>query len=398
VLPLLFEKEPKTALFMCFGSGITCGMLAQGPFERIDAVEIAEDVLKTAPLFEVDNLGVVENDAVNFVVDDGRNFLLTTRNRYDVITFEPMPLALAGVSTFYTQEYYRLCLEHLTPGGLVSQWVPIHSLSPDLVRSLTHTFTTVFPEYCAWFINSDLFLIGSNEPLHVDYAQAVERVSEPGIQSALEKVNLADPAELLTCFFMGKQNAAAYAEGGALVTDDRPWAEFVAPKLVYQRTEAETLAELKSFYESPLTVVRMGDEASVESEAARQALERRSAARVHNLEGLILLYGGLIGGGQEDPFKKAVAVEPQDYTARYYLRQIATQRVSLFIRWEQFEEAEAYLAELIELVPDLPDFHLLLGDCLFAQEKTEPAGMAYRRHLSLGGSAPRAGERSGPGS
>lgn len=392
VLPLLFEHEPRTALFMCFGSGITCGMLAQGPFERIDAVEIARDVLEAAPLFEKDNLGVIDNPKVNFVVDDGRNFLLTTPNQYDVITFEPMPLALAGVSTFYTQEYYRLCLQHLTSGGLVSQWVPIHSLSPDLVHSLAYTFTTVFPEYCAWFINSDLFLIGSNQPLSVDYDLAMDRISTPEIQAALAQVGLGDTAELLTCFFMGKANLAEYVQGGSLVTDDRPWAEFVAPKLMYERTEAETLKQLTPLYESPLSIVQIAPDSMRNAGAVRQTLQLRSEARVEDLEGITQIYGGMIGGGQEESFKKALAIDPQDYTARYYIREIAVQRVGLFIRWEEFEKAEAYLAEFLQLAPDLPDLHLLLGDCLAAQGKTDEAIAAYRAYRDLGGAEPRARE------
>src|SRR5690606_22136229 len=101
VLPLLFDRDPKDVLLMCFGSGITCGTLALYDFGRIDAVDISPEVLAAAPYFEVDNLGVIQRPEVNFHIDDGRNFLLTTTERYDVITFEPMPLALSGVSTFY---------------------------------------------------------------------------------------------------------------------------------------------------------------------------------------------------------------------------------------------------------------------------------------------------------
>ena len=235
VLPLLLHPGPREALFMCFGSGITAGTLAIAGFDRIDAVEISRDVLDAAPLFSKDNFGVVENPKVNLVVDDGRNFLLTTKKHYDVITFEPMPLALAGVSTFYTQEYYQLCLDHLAPGGIVSQWVPLHSLSADLVRSLLYTFTSVFPEYCIWFVNADLFITGSNAPLVVDYAVARERIAQEPLHAALEEVGLDEASELLACFFMGKDTVERYVQGGEVMSDDRPWAEFVAPKLMYER-------------------------------------------------------------------------------------------------------------------------------------------------------------------
>ena len=49
VLPMLFDRDPRTALFMCFGSGITASTLGLFDFERIDAVELSRDVLEAAP-------------------------------------------------------------------------------------------------------------------------------------------------------------------------------------------------------------------------------------------------------------------------------------------------------------------------------------------------------------
>jgi len=239
VLPLVFDRDPESVLFMCFGSGITAGTLALWDFERMDAVEISPDVLDAAPYFEVDNLKVIENPKVQFHIDDGRNFLLAAEQYYDVITFEPMPLALAGVSTFYTREYYQLCLKHLAPRGLVSQWVPLHSLNPEVVRSLVYTFTESFPHYCTFFVNADLFLIGSDAPLYFDYEALEERMRQPRLQKALAEVGLPDPAEVIAHFLLDEAGMRTFAAGGELLTDDRPWAEFVAPRLVYERKVPE---------------------------------------------------------------------------------------------------------------------------------------------------------------
>jgi spermidine synthase len=147
VLPLFFDRKLDNALFMCFGSGVTAGTLALSPFEQIDTVEISRDVLESAQYFKTDNFDVLSNDRINPIIDDGRNYLLTTDKQYDLITFEPMPLALSGVSTFYTREYYELCLAHLSEEGLVSQWIPLHNgLSIAIIKSLMKTFADVFPE------------------------------------------------------------------------------------------------------------------------------------------------------------------------------------------------------------------------------------------------------------
>ncbi len=356
VLPLLFDRDPQRVLFMCFGSGITCGTLALTEFERIDAVEISPDVLEAAPLFAADNLGVLDRPNVVFHVDDGRNYLLTTDNRYDLITFEPMPLALAGVSTFYTREYYDLCLSRLAPGGMVSQWVPLHSLNPEVVRSLVRTFTSAFPEYCAWFINADLFLIGSNEPLRIDIQRAERRLSTPKLRHALDAVGLRDTMEVLACFLMDKAGLDAYAEAGEIMSDDRPWAEFMAPKLVYERKVPEAIAELESHVTSPVGLLAPGADAE-----AVAALERRHRARVHDLEALKRYYSGMaIGPDVPGGFLESLRIDPKDYNAQYYLKQVMLTQGEQLIRWEEFDKAETGLAEALTFLPGDPELTALL--------------------------------------
>lgn len=388
VLPLLFDRHPKNALFMCFGSGITAGTLALFPFERIDAVEISRDVLDAARLFKEDNFDVTENPRVHFIVDDGRNFLLTTPERYDVITFEPMPLALAGVSTFYTREYYELCLDRLQPGGIVSQWVPLHGLNEDLVRSLTKTFIDVFPETSAWFINAELFLIGSNQPLRIDYTLAQTRIMENDVlRSGLEEVYLRDLPELLACHFMGKEGLARYARDGDLLSDDRPWAEFAAPKLVYERAVAEAL-DILAPYREPATALLVPEDR--ESWAATvEAVERRHRAHVQDMEGLKLYYSGGFGSRPEDEFRKSLAIDPNDYNAQYYLAEVLFAKGQLSTRWDEPEDAIGLLLEARRYAPHRADILLALGDAYHAAQRAQDAQNAYRDYQTLGGHASR---------
>ena len=346
VLPLLFDRDPKEVLFMCFGSGITCGTLALSDL-HIDAVEISPDVLKAAPLFAVDNLGVIDRPNVNFHIDDGRNFLLTTRNQYDIITFEPMPLALAGVSTFYTQDYYKLCLERLKPGGLVSQWVPLHSLSPEVVRSLVYTFTTVFPHYCAFFVNADLFLMGSNDLLRLDYDKAAARLAQPELAAALAKVGYHDVAEVFATFLLNQEGVDRFARGGTVMTDDRPWAEFVAPKLVYQRKVVETVTALQEHVGSPVPLMQAGA-----SPEALAAVALRHQAYVSDLEALKQYYGGLgIGPEVVNGFLASLRIDPQDGNAKFYIRDLMRVQAENLLRWEEYDELEQLLLSVLQVMP-----------------------------------------------
>jgi spermidine synthase len=348
-LPLLFDRDPREVLFMCFGSGITCGTLALSGFDRIDAVEISPDVLDAAPYFTHDNLGVTERKNVNFIIDDGRNHLLRTKHRYDFITFEPMPMAVAGVASFYTREYYQLCLSRLNPGGMVSQWVPMHGSSPEIVRSLARTFTGVFPEYCAFFVNADLFLVGSDQPLKLDYAAARRRLAVPELAQALAAVGLPDAVELMGCFVMDKPALAAFADGGAEMTDDLPWAEYTAPKLVYARKVPESLDMLKPRLTSPLATM---DRASMNAEE-RAVVERRHRSRVSDISATRGYYGGMVMGSEAlDGFIDSLRIDSANPNARFYLMQVATAQVRLFKDWKEPDKAEAVIRKVLEVLPD----------------------------------------------
>ncbi len=363
VLPLLFDRKPTDVLFMCFGSGITCGTLALSDFERIDAVDINPEVLKAAPYFERDNLGVIDRPEVSFHVDDGRNFMLTTDHLYDVITFEPMPLAMAGVSTFYTQEYYELCLDHLKPGGMVSQWIPLHSLTPEIVQSLTYTFTTVFPHYTAWFINADLFLIGSNEPLRLDAAAIQSRLQMPALADALADVGFVDIPSILGCYLMDEKGLDAYAAGGTVMRDDLPWAEFEAPKLVYARTQHKSMEALEEHISSPLPLFLPGADPDFMA-----AVDLRHRARTNDMKAVQLFYSGLsIGDSARKRFVESLEIDPQDYNAQYYLREIVRMQGEAFLRWEEYDKVQDLLDAVQPYMADAPEVRALAAGLAAAQ-------------------------------
>lgn len=384
VLPLVFDRDPQEALFMCFGSGITAGTLALSPFERIDTVEISEDVLQAAQFFTLDNFDVLKNARIRAIVDDGRNYLLTTSHRYDLITFEPMPLALAGVSTFYTREYYELCRKRLAPGGIVSQWVPIHSLNTDVIRSMMATFLAVFPEATTWFVNADLFLIGSEQPLRVDYAQLKQRIADnPQLRAGLEAVYLPDVEEVLASFFMDRAAMEAFAEGAPIMTDDRPWAEFVAPKLIYESDVAESLKDLAPYRRSPLPLLTNA------TDVEREAVARRHRAHVHDLKGLQIYYNMTIGSEPEKRFRESLDIDPKNANARYYLSEILLQKGRLNVRWDEPELAEAQLLEAHRHAPHRLDILLALVDAYTEWGRTEDARRYYAQYRTEGGSAKR---------
>mgnify|MGYP005846087155 CR=1 FL=1 len=383
VLPLLFDRNPREALFMCFGSGITCGTLAVAGFRHIDAVEISPEVYRAAPLFGKDNLQVMSRNNVRFFVGDGRHFLKTTGNTYDLISFEPMPLAMTGVTSFYTEEYYRLCRERLRAGGMVSQWIPLHSLGNSVVSRLFGTFLAVFPHTFVFHVNADIFLIGSDQPLNLDPEGAGDRIAVlPELLQALADVGLDDLVELTASCLVADAPAAigsvpeavelprlpyGAALGGSsgitrylvrhtILRDDRPWAEFEAPRWVMENTVPANLQWLNRMITADLDPWLARDTAT----DIRERIGRRRHARRKDLEALRALYSGLaIDHRALDLFLEALRLDPTDPMAVQYIGQIVGKQIEIFTRWKDQEKLEALLPKLNNH-PELADVHQMV--------------------------------------
>ncbi|MCC6796295.1 MAG: fused MFS/spermidine synthase [Candidatus Hydrogenedentes bacterium] len=380
VLPFVFDRDPKTALLICFGSGITAGTLSTSDLE-VTGVELSHDVLGMAHLFEEDNWHVLENPRLHMNVDDGRNFLLTHEGKYDVITFEPMPLAVAGVSTFYSTEFYDLCKMRLAPNGIVVQWVPLHATNLEVVRTLMSTFQSVFPECTAWFINADLFVVGTESPLHIDIANAVKRMTEPKIAEGMRGVGLVDTVDMVSSFFMSRDAIAAFAQGAPLMSDDRPWVEFLVPRILHKETVGESLEALTPHFESPLAYATEAG-ASGDPEL-RERLDRRFRARAITLKGIRVIYSGGPMSHPEQFLEQALDIDPSETLAQAYYGEIAPQRTAIYLRQSKFADAEAYLDRFERYVPGRVDVWKLREDLYTAWDQPGKAAAARDKYKEL---------------
>jgi spermidine synthase len=244
--------------------------------------------------------------------------------------------------------------------------VPLHSLDPEVVRALIRTFLEVFPDTCAWFINADMFLIGSDGPVAIDYDNARTCMARPELAAALKEAGLDDINEVLSCYAMGAKNLHDLAYAGEarypVLRDDLPWAEFVAPRLMYLQTVQDSLKDFIPFFESPTTVLTFSRSAPAQQAEFTAALDRRSRARITGLDGLRQYYGGMIGSNPDIPFKKALDIDPNDQTAQYYVREIALTQAKAFLRWGDREKAVNQLEDALRYLPEQPALLGLLAE------------------------------------
>ncbi|HEY6451785.1 MAG TPA: hypothetical protein VIX87_04230 [Steroidobacteraceae bacterium] len=169
-VPLLLQVDPVSALVICFGVGNTASAIATyDSIRHLDVVDLNRRVFETAPAFEATNFRVYEDPRVRLINDDGRSFLRRSRDTYDLITSEPPPPMQAGVYRLYSREYYQDVMAHLTPTGMMTQWLPVYQMPPRAAGEAIATFVTAFPYTLLYSgIDGELILLGSRKPIDLD--------------------------------------------------------------------------------------------------------------------------------------------------------------------------------------------------------------------------------------
>jgi spermidine synthase len=195
----------------------------------VDCVELSPEVLAAAPLFAKDNGGATANPKGNIILGDGREHLLSTDESYDLISLEPPPPRFAGVVNLYSVDFYQLCRRRLRPGGVMAQWIPMHSHTVEEMRDLIRSFVEVFPESTFWVPTlRDGILVGSASPLKVSAEDLRSRIGMEPVASDLKSIDIGDLGALLGPLMLDPPAVRSYSRRAHLITDDRPSIEYFA--------------------------------------------------------------------------------------------------------------------------------------------------------------------------
>ncbi|MFQ6573920.1 fused MFS/spermidine synthase [Pseudomonas sp. UM16] len=228
LLPLLIHRqEPRSAMVIGFGTGITAGaMLRYQGLERPVVAELLPEVLEAAPLFS-GNFNAINDPRLDIRLRDGRRELLRSAERYDLITLEPPPPSAAGVVNLYSQDFYQLAASRLEEDGIVAQWLPLPTQNVDDSRALVRSFLNAFPHASLWTTEfHEMLLIGSQAPLELDAARISQRFAQPQVRQALAEVGVDSVSALLATWVTDRQGLERFAANAEAVTDDHPRIEY----------------------------------------------------------------------------------------------------------------------------------------------------------------------------
>jgi len=151
-LPALVHPGPRSVLIVGCGAGVTAGCFVDHPsIERIVICELEPKVPAGVRVHLAKaNRSVLDDPRTHLVIDDARHFLATTREKFDIITSDPVHPWVRGAASLYSAEYYELVQAHLNEGGVVTQWVPMYETDILSVKSQIGTFAQAFPETTMW--------------------------------------------------------------------------------------------------------------------------------------------------------------------------------------------------------------------------------------------------------
>ncbi len=190
-----------------FGSGVSVGTTLKFPVRRVDVIELEGSIIEAARFFEdvnhlnyaLDHWPYVEMDRLSIVNDDGRNYLASTRQQYDVIISEPSNPWITGVSDLFTVDHWRITKQRLRPGGIYCQWVQLYELSPENIKTIYRTFASQFEHVVVLSADdrsSDTVMLGSDQPIELDLERLRRAYRLPGVATELERGNITSPFDV----------------------------------------------------------------------------------------------------------------------------------------------------------------------------------------------------------
>ena len=186
--------------------------------------------------FGEQNYDVVRNPKVEVHIDDGRHYLLTTDEKFDGITSDPLDPWVKGAAALYTREFFELVRARLKPGGVVTVFVQLYESTEEAIKSEIATFFEVFPNG-AVFANTlgnlgyDVVLFGQVEPGQINVDGIDQRLRSPQyarVVQSLREVNIHSALDLLVTYAGQPSDLRPWLDGATINRDRNMRLQYLA--------------------------------------------------------------------------------------------------------------------------------------------------------------------------
>ncbi len=238
LLPILLHPAPHRALFLGLGTGVTSGSAAQDADLQVDVVELLPEVIEASRHFRRVFNEAQPGQGPHVMAADARRYVRVSPQSYDVIVSDNFQPARSGSGALYTVEHFDFVRHRLAAGGLFCQWLPLHQLDLDTLRSIVKSFLAVYPGGMAILASNSLEtpvigLIGRADGGHFDPALLRQRLARARMPISPAAFGIEDEWALLGSLLAGPEALARFAASAPLNTDDHPVVTYLAPRITY---------------------------------------------------------------------------------------------------------------------------------------------------------------------
>ena len=244
-IPLVLHPSPRTALFLGYGTGYTANAAALDTRVSVKAVELLPEVIDSAGIFALKQGAPASASPVATVAADARRYVQSTTDRHDVIVADLFHPARNGAGSLYTVEHFAAVKSRLEPGGLFCQWLALHQMDIETLRSIVAAFIQVYPNAVAVLASNSLdtpvvgLISRPNQPVwQVEAVRSRMTEMSPSMSKALKRAKLDDEFAVLGSIIAGPLALKDFVRGATLNTDDRPVVTHRAPWVSYSPQEA----------------------------------------------------------------------------------------------------------------------------------------------------------------
>lgn len=297
-LPMFLKENPRSALVIGQGSGVTLGAVERFAIEDIDLVEISPAVIEGSRYFGPFNHSALDDERLTVILEDGRNHVALSDKKYDVIISEPSNPWISGVGALFTINFFHLLKERLNPTGVACIWVHAN-MSPESFKSITRSFSEAFPYVTMWesIVGDDYLLIGSAEEYSLPYEKVEEYLARETIGKDLKRIGVQSVMDLFSLMIMDRDQLLQFSGEAPIHTDDNSLLEFNAPKYVYRDERDVLVRRLTPYIKADPAFIKFdfsGDRSGIAKKlssldrSASRVVEIRRRARIDQLLDLAL--------------------------------------------------------------------------------------------------------------
>lgn len=259
ILPLVLRPKAETDCIIGWGTGVSAGASALFPLKDIVNIELEQKVLDASKYFHKVNHKAEEDPRCKIEFNDGRNFLLASDKKYDVIVSEPSNPWQVGVCNLFTKEFFKICHAQLNQNGVLSNWAQSTEVSPTNIRAIVSSMKSQFTNVAAFRSGRypDIILLASDTPIKFDYSRVKEVYAKKEIKDELTGYGIVSPEAMLACLIATPASTTQLSANVPVNTDDHNYFEYSVQRTYETQTFLD--ANRQMFEDTPLNPRDMVD-------------------------------------------------------------------------------------------------------------------------------------------